>query len=482
MALVVIAALMAAACGGASTPTTTATASAVGVARTFCDATGESFPLIDGFDRAVEMQQVGFSPLADAVLELAPRDAPLAFTRIYELLGSLGRSIAYVGVDEVDPELLEQVQNADWDAFGDYVRRQCPELNLQVNGLLVSQSSLLAGRQSETVERGAEPEPTKDPFVSAVEAVMGTPTAVPNAASVDAEPAAGGVQVEMLTHDSATSLYRATSFVIDNVWSSNAVMSTWTSSEPELDNQQHLVVEMYIETNAHDLNVTDDLFSLTGPDGRRTGVANQYLTTGERDNSLNLDNRDSVTLFLDFVLREPITDLTGWTIGVGRGDEVTTALPLIGAVPRDYPLGLDTGQTATDIEPAVLSGCPDEILGVTVAQAQVSLAAGLDSDLRWADQGQRWLTIELLVRNDGTDENCETGVPIFTWDPRLVVDDRPIAAADTEVRIEYVLKGATDTLTMLFQIPVDATTLELVGETGVPLASWTPDLPAVFGE
>lgn len=227
-------------------------------------------------------------------------------------------------------------------------------------------------------------------------------------------------------------------------------------------------------------------FVLRRPDGQLIPATAIYTEIGQSRSELDINGRTLSEVRLAFPTNQLVDDVDGWHLLVGEEDVLPIVVPLDGpAFERHYPLALATvAPSQIDIADGEIIGCPGATFDSVVEQAVVGLGAAVNStgDFTRVPAAERMVTIDVrfsALDPDATDSDCAW---TSQWpDFILYVDGRPsqpFQAPGARIRGQALL-----TAPLTFQIPADATTIELVGgSTEMPIATWELSLPPAVGE
>jgi len=297
----------------------------------------------------------------------------------------------------------------------------------------------------------------------------------------------------VLAEDGPAAEYEAVTVDIEQIVSTDASVDDYFDlDEPEAQDEASLLVEVYFETQTDASNAFDQSdFLLTGPNGRSVAAEQTTDRRGDAER-ISLTGRSGAEVVLVFPTDEVLSDLTDWTLSIERDERIPEIIDLDGVDESiETNLELAAGATGQTITPTTSGACIDtydtEIVSASAAIEAVSDRGDtvrVPRDVRYVE-----IAIDLTNVTDTGDQespdylcNIATGQAFAFANVRLVIDGRPVTHtySDAVARVDV---GATEMFRYVYEVPVDATDLVLIGaDDDDVLGSWTVDLPVARDE
>lgn len=459
-----------------------------GATDSFCAATEAMLSSVEAVDLEVDASVDTLAADVQRVQELTPGDAPPEFNEFSETFASLTAGMIAISKDRTDPAALDSVLGAydrlaatpteDLVAVGEWLSEQCGDLigDDRIGELVTG------GASADSVSSGGE---TSEASGSAGETI-GSSSADPTTTSEAATTTTTTVPVqvtELLAGLQPTFIYLAATYRVDEVVATNADLLSYVAGEPVAHEVPLVIARIFIETDTYPAGVRFGDFSLTAPDGLSLSASGMYDERNELVSSVGLDTRDSAFIGVWFEVDSILTDVDGWTISINAGG-VPATVRLDEVTAPDYPTPLDIGGSAEVVGPNVLGGCDSVTYLAEVAEVDVRLESDSGFKFRRAAPGRRYVTgaVTMTNLNERLDNECDLGANAFDYGFRLVVDGRSISSEHRIGRITHLAPGTSTTVRIEFEIPSDATDLELVGLNDESVATWNIELPEAPGE
>lgn len=265
----------------------------------------------------------------------------------------------------------------------------------------------------------------------------------------------------------------------------NQTLEEYLGSLPPTDDTQTLLVEVSITNGSSGtVSVPSDVLGLRLASGEWVPVDEMRETDGDRLTTVQPATQATERVVLEF----PTVDLVGASFEVSEASTIAESIPLTAeeTTAGSYLIELPGQLPVADLEsPSLWPSCgylwTGEVLSGSVT------VEGVDGRrLERATKGQRWIAIEMRVEYEATSVTgsspCDDyGVAVNEVDPRLVIDG--VAASSlNSVAGDRIATGTAVTVEYWFQIPVEASEIELTDVGGTRIAIWNLDLPRLEGE
>jgi len=268
----------------------------------------------------------------------------------------------------------------------------------------------------------------------------------------------------------------------------NFAVTGAVDAEPGADGHWLMTRITVDSSNGSSIFLSDTEVELEAPDGTRYPADAIFNLVGENVHSIVADDRNTVDLRVAFGTPQLIGDTQNWNLVMSEENGIPVVLPLSGSAYDDaYPVQLLDGIESTlhvDPRPTVCANGAEFM--ALIEQANILLEGPFDrGSLVRVPAGERFLAIDLALTGQAqttiTEESIYCGWLAEIKDFLLMVDGSPYQPLFAPAnRIEGF---ATVTVPMLFQIPANATRLELIGgDDGAVLAAWDVAIPVAVGE
>ena len=480
MALGLVLALAASACGSgeSSFAELTADADGAGVSTSFCDALEDASEFLDGAD-GQEDGLASFQPYLAEIRRTLPSDAPADVGDVLEATeGLIEAAVALDAADAPDQEQIDEytavindLNDRDQAQVTAYLNTTCPGYDDADTGLFASDATPANPEAPQPTEAAADPAPAQPDVDADVETVPVVETIVTSA---------GG-----------TGNYDQVEITIRDARSTNAALASTFTNEPVAGDAPLLLVAVEFEaTTSQGRTFRANNFRLIGPAGRAVTAQELVDQNGESD-TIDLDGRDTDWGTLVFDTNEFDAGTTEWTLAVQDDNKVPALIPFTPGSLDRYPITIESGQTQTIIGSNTFADCFDQY-DVEVRSAAVTLDFFGNANVR-ADRGSRFVSINLSLTNTtpadqngtvgGLDQCLVGSGALFNQQIRLLADDRPIGWESSANGIDTLDAGASQDYLLVFEIKADDTEFELVGAVEAEtIASWTMELPLVDGD
>ncbi len=278
--------------------------------------------------------------------------------------------------------------------------------------------------------------------------------------------------------------YLDTAVEVERIEALNHAPESFMADVPATGDEFYVVISVYAETDEASNRFAASDFVLVDDTGRPTSGAILMMPSGEPTSSVQLDTRDSASFEVAFERDVLVADLTGWRLSIDRDGDVPEFLPIGVPVDQPYPIALDASAAGSVIVESAVGACDAAVVDVAIVEASIGVEADDGRRLHRADAGQRYvsITVDALNTAEATGSQCDLTTPVFSYEFRLLVDGRPIASTHATENFEYLAPGASQLTNLTFEVPVEATELELVGAADESIATWSITLPTIGGE
>lgn len=364
---------------------------------------------------------------------------------------------------------------------GDATSRGTDQASTATAGNVVEQAA---------VEQATEQEATDSVAAGSAQTPAATATPLPELDIVTPEPVAEEPELfdpAIVGAGGAVERRGSVEFVMGETYAGSTNQQAFIEGRSEPSDQgSWLITNLGVETGVGvRWSLASDNFALAAPDGTLFEADSLFGVSDAREYSVLYDGRTYDDLRISFLTPDLVTDTTGWHLVVRGGDSLPTLVPLSGpAYYSDYPSPLSDGDTAT--VSVAFTSCAGGDYSVTVERAFVDIEGpGAYANQVRVPAAERLVVIDLAVSGLQVFERSNNCGLVSVWDEFvLMVDGRPAQPFGTTD--EPQLEGfATATLNLSYQVPSDASRLELVSGTNagsIPISAWDVAFDPAIGE
>lgn len=416
---------------------------------------------------------------ADELVSELPSDAPQDLRSVLTVSADIARIAADHDGDIADPlELSSDERDRMFEAAAVFERvdigpteawllDRCPDL-AETSSFLAS-TGLSSGSGSSESAMAASATPTAVPSPTP----SPTPTPIP-------------VVSEVLTDDGQDSTYRARTMEVGAITRTNGSVATYFGSDDVATPPDRLFVEMASQATTAGATIEAKNFTLVTDAGRTIAASDLYDPRGDRLSDVVLKAQDFAEFVVAFELPADTSRVDQAVVQYGGQKFTPAAFPVTGSIEPHYPVALDLpieryvyNQEAKVDDPCSRHATMDFRNAAIDVDGQGR--SGLDRSARES----RFLLIEIEVENSGPlDGDCYwyPWLSLNDHDWRVRADGRPASFELSGPATASVGPNELSTGLLRFEIPVGATKLELVDETGRVALEWAVDLPSMPGE
>ncbi len=468
------------ACGGSGDVNVAGQSQQSGGLEEFCSVTAETFDGVASIENG-ESDWVDELPKdIERMRQLAPDDAPDSFDEFGAAYASIVDGLAAASADPSDTEVRTEVLESfddllevDIDGLTVWLTDRCGE---DLGTAWAQATDIGNDTGAGTVSLGSDPvDPSAPGTVASNSTTSTTSTTTTTTVPV--------VTTELLGDLRPTGTYLATRYQVDEVVATNADLLSYVDEDPFAGGVPLMIATVFAETDDYSSTLSFRDFKLTDPAGRTRSATGMFDERGELQSSIGLDTRDSAFVGVWFEVDSLPSTLDGWVLAVDGGG-VPASMALDAVVEAPYPIELDMGPSVDVTQPSQLGNCGLETYRAEVTAAAVRLEADNGFVFRRAAPGRRYVNGSINMTNVGpvTDTACDDGAAVFSYDFSLLVDGRSIASSHGVERFAYLEPGGVRTRGFTFEIPSEASELQLVGMNDEVIATWDVALPEVAGE